>query len=288
MVGSHTLALPGRLPHGRQPLTVIDSIFRSCLQAHPLSALDSPTGAPRRHRRSASAMRAKHITLAAILGTIAAACFEGMAPALELGDLQAVPSSHPPYVFHLLIRGSSGDGPDWSSVTVRRPGDVLCLVKNQTVELRLQHLTDVELEISAGGQLLNRLFLKGELQTAQARLTASLAWRRYQTAKAKGQTHSRLAALLNEAYQAHRAWAQLDPRGAQQPFSQAERERQLSLAADLAARQRPCRTAFSPNRSLHLGRRKKPPRRRGWSTARNAPPSRRNLQPGRSGHPLEA
>jgi len=178
-------------------------------------------------------MGAKYLTRAAILATIAVAWLDGIAPALELGEVQAVPSGHPPYVFRLPMVRNRRDGGDMPSVTVRRPTDVLGLVKNSTLELRLQNLTDVELEISYGGQTLNRLVLKDELQIAHARLVATLAWNRYRAAKAKSQTRAPLAALLNEAYQTHRAWAQLDPQRAQQLSSQVEREQRLFLAADL-------------------------------------------------------
>ncbi len=179
-------------------------------------------------------MGAKYITCAAILATLAVAWPAGIATAIELGEVQALPGGHPPYVFRLPLVRNSQDGGDLPSVTVRRPTDVLGVVKNSSLELRLQNLTDVELEISYGGQILNRLFLKEELQTAHARMMAAVAWNRYRAAKAKGQTRSQVAALLNEAYQTHRAWAQLDPRRAQQPFSQVEREQRLFSAADLS------------------------------------------------------
>jgi hypothetical protein len=177
-------------------------------------------------------MGTRHLPLAALLATIALAWLEAGAAAFELGDVQAVPGNHPPYVFRLPIMRNSGDGSDAPSVTVRRPPDVLGVVRNQTLELRVPNLTDVELEISHGGQTLNRLFLTRELQTADARLTATLAWNRYRAAKATGQARSQLAALLDEAYQRHRDWAQLDPRRAQPPFSRVERERRQVLAAD--------------------------------------------------------
>jgi hypothetical protein len=177
-------------------------------------------------------MGTRHITLAALLAAIAIAWLAAGAAAFELGDVQAVPGGHPPYVFRLPLVRNSGDGSDVPSVTVRRPTDALGVVKNQTLELRLPNLTDVELEISYGGQTLNRLFLTRELQTADARLTATLAWNRYQAAKAKGQAHSQLAALVDQAYQTHRVWAQFDPRRAQPLFSRVERERRHVLAAD--------------------------------------------------------
>jgi len=108
------------------------------------------------------------MTLAALLATIAMAWLEAGAAAFELGDVQAVPGAHPPYVFRLPITPNRGDGGGVPSVTVRHPPDVLGVVKNQTLELRLPNLTDVELEISYGGQTLNRLFLTRELQAADA------------------------------------------------------------------------------------------------------------------------
>ena len=177
-------------------------------------------------------MGTRHSTLAAMLAAIAVAWLEAGAAAFELGDVQAVPSGHPPYVFRLPIVRTSGDGSGVPSVTVRYPTDVLGVVKNQTLELRLPNLTDVELEISYGGQTLNRLFLTRELQTADARLTATLAWHRYRAAKAKGRAPSQLTALVDEAYQTHRDWVQLEPRRAQPLFSRVERERRQVLAAD--------------------------------------------------------
>jgi hypothetical protein len=90
--------------------------------------------------------------------------------ALELGELQAVPGNYPPYVFHLTIIFSMHGPSDIPAVTVRQPRDVLSLVTNNLLELRLPSITDVELEIHQGGQTLNRLLLKSELQTARARL----------------------------------------------------------------------------------------------------------------------
>ena len=177
-------------------------------------------------------MGTRHIMLAALLATIATAWPEAGAAAFELGDVQAVPGAHPPYVFRLPLTRNRGDGNGVPSVTVRHPPDVLGVVKNQTLELRLPNLTDVELEISYGGQTLNRLFLTRELQAADAGLTATLAWNRYRAAKAKGQARSQLAALLDEAYQRHRDWAQLDPHRAQPPFARVERERRHVLAAE--------------------------------------------------------
>ena len=98
--------------------------------------------------------------------------------ALELGELQAVPGNYPPYVFRLTIIFSLHGPSDIPAVTVRQPRDVLSLLKNNLLELRLPALTDVELEMNQGGQTFNRLLLKSELQAARARLeTATMAVR---------------------------------------------------------------------------------------------------------------
>jgi hypothetical protein len=102
-------------------------------------------------------------------------------------------------------------------------------VKNNTLELQLPSLTDVELEISHGGQTLNRLLMKIELMAARTRLEAATAWSRYQTAKAKSSPRLQLAALLDTAYQAHQAWAQVDPGAAQHPLAQVAQERHRFL-----------------------------------------------------------
>jgi hypothetical protein len=86
--------------------------------------------------------------------------------AIELGELQAVPSNSPPYIFRLpLITPLHGPSAS-AAVTVRQPPDTLSFVKQHVVELRLRSLTDVELEVSYGGQTLNRLLPKSELQAA--------------------------------------------------------------------------------------------------------------------------
>ena len=55
-------------------------------------------------------------------------------------------------------------------MTVRQPHDTLSFVKQHVVELRLRALADVELEVSYGGQTLNRLLPKSELQAARMRV----------------------------------------------------------------------------------------------------------------------
>jgi hypothetical protein len=90
--------------------------------------------------------------------------------AMALGDLQAVPSSYPPYIFRLPIITPPQGSSAIAAVTVRQPPDALLLVKQQVLELRLRALTDVELEVRQGGQTLNRLLLKSELQEARMRL----------------------------------------------------------------------------------------------------------------------
>jgi hypothetical protein len=114
-------------------------------------------------------MGVKHLALAMVLVASPVALAEHVV-AIELGELQAVPSSHPPYIFRLAIitppAGFSGS----PAVTVRQPHDALSLVKNNRLELRLASLSDVELEVSHGSQTLNRLLPKSELQAARARL----------------------------------------------------------------------------------------------------------------------
>jgi hypothetical protein len=126
-----------------------------------------------------------HIALAVVA---AASLVVGVAPALaiELGELQAVPSNSPPYIFRLPIITPLHGPSAPAAVTVRQPPDVLSFVKQQVVELRLRSLTDIELEISLGGQTLNRLLLKSELQAARRRLDTVPAATPPQPASAKG------------------------------------------------------------------------------------------------------
>jgi hypothetical protein len=173
-------------------------------------------------------MGVQHIALVVVASLLAVA-----APAmgLELGELQAVPGHHPPYLFRLAIISSPRGSSDIPAVMVRQPRDALSFVKNNVLELRLRSLTDVELEVSQRGQTFNRLLLKRELQTARARLDATTAWQRYQAAKAKGAAHLQLTALLDAAYHTHQTWGQFDPVAARQPFAQIEQERLRFLAA---------------------------------------------------------
>jgi hypothetical protein len=175
-------------------------------------------------------MRVKHLVLAIMLSASGVAV-PGMAVALTLGELRASPRHPPPYVFRLPILAAPHGSSDTPAVTVRRPQDALSFVKNNTLELQLRALTDVELEVSHGGQTLNRLLVKHELQGARASLEAAMAWEHYQTAKAKGSPHSRLAALLDTAYRSHQAWIRFDPAAARDPLAQVAQERLHLLAA---------------------------------------------------------
>jgi hypothetical protein len=106
--------------------------------------------------------------------------------ALEVGELQAVPSSSPPYIFRLPINTPPQGPSAIAAVTVRQPPDALSFVKQHVLELRLRALTDVELEVSQGGQTLNRLLLKSELQAARTRLEAAPTSHSPQPIRAKG------------------------------------------------------------------------------------------------------
>jgi hypothetical protein len=174
-------------------------------------------------------MGVKHAALTVLL-CMGAVAVSGRAIAITLGELQARPSHPPPYVFRLAILSAPHGSLDIPAVTVRQPQDALSFVKNNTLELQLRSLTDVELEVSHAGQTLNRLLMKHEFQAARAPLEAALAWDHYQTAKAKGAPRLRLAALLDTAYQSYQAWRQFDPTAARHPLAQVTRERLRFLA----------------------------------------------------------
>ncbi len=177
-------------------------------------------------------MGVRHVAVAVLL-IASVVMASGRAVAVTLGELQAVPSTPPLYVFRLAILAAPDGSIDTPAVTVRQPRDALSLVKNHTLELRLRSLTDVELEVSYGGQTLNRLLMKSELLGARARLDAATSWSRYQAAKAADAPRLQLRVLLDTAYQTHRAWGQFDPVAARQPLAQLTQERLLFLAADV-------------------------------------------------------
>jgi hypothetical protein len=129
-------------------------------------------------------MRVQHLARAMVLVASLVALAEQVI-AIELGELQAVPSSYPPYIFRLAIVASPLGSPGSPAVTVRQPHDALSFVKNNLLELRLGSLSDVELEISQGSQTLNRLLLKSELQAARAQLGTTIASPRLPSAIAK-------------------------------------------------------------------------------------------------------
>jgi hypothetical protein len=136
--------------------------------------------------RRAVAMGMAHIALAVV---VVASIGGGAAQvlAMELGELRAVPSHSPPYVFRLPLITPLHGPSAIAAVTVRQPPDALSVVKQHVVELRLRSLTDVELEVSYGEQTLNRLLLKSELQAARMRLEMAPASNPSQLARAKGQ-----------------------------------------------------------------------------------------------------
>jgi hypothetical protein len=135
--------------------------------------------------RSAVAMGMAHIALAVVV--VASIC-GGAAQvlAIELGELQAVPSNSPPFIFRLPLITPLHGPSAIAAVTVRQPPDTLAFVKQHVVELRLRSLTDVELEVSYGEQTLNRLLLKSELQAARMRLEMAPASNSPPPARAKG------------------------------------------------------------------------------------------------------
>ena len=119
---------------------------------------------------------------------------------LELGALRAVPSRGPALVFQLPIISQAHAPLDMPTVVIRRPSNALFFVANQTLELRLLELADVELEVSHAGQTVNRLLLKTELETARARMLSSIKRDRDQAAKtgdgkSAGPARSSMAAL---------------------------------------------------------------------------------------------
>jgi hypothetical protein len=119
-----------------------------------------------------------------VVASIFAGAAQGLA--IELGELQAMPSNSPPYIFRLpLITPLPGPAAS-AAVTVRQPPDALAFVKQNVVELRLRSLTDIELEVSHGGQTLNRLLLKSELLVARTRLETVPASNPSQPARARG------------------------------------------------------------------------------------------------------
>jgi hypothetical protein len=138
-------------------------------------------------------MGVKRIALALIV--VAALCgLAELGMAIELGELQAVPGSHPPYLFRLAIVPSPWGSSDLPAVTVRQPHDALSVVKNNHLELRLPSLTDVELEVKRGGQTFNRLWLKSELQAARTQLETVTVASRPWSAPTKGHASPAAAA----------------------------------------------------------------------------------------------
>jgi hypothetical protein len=105
---------------------------------------------------------------------------------LELGDLRAVPSRGSAVVFQLPIVWHGPPPLGMPTVVVRRPSNVLFFVANNTVELRMFELVDVELEISHAGQTVNRLVVKTELEAARARMLSRIRRDRDQAAKTGG------------------------------------------------------------------------------------------------------
>lgn len=135
-----------------------------------------------------------HVALAV---TVMLSLLAGIAPvlAIELGALQALPSRSPPYIFRLPVIAPPHGPAAIVAVTVRQPADALSFVQRNVVELRLRTLTDVELEVSQGGQSLNRLLLKSELQAARTRLDPMLASHAPQLTRAPDRDHPWAAAL---------------------------------------------------------------------------------------------
>lgn len=126
------------------------------------------------------------IALALVAAIVSGAARAQSQASLELGDVRAVPSRGAALVFQLPIMRPAHSPLGTPTVVVRRPGTVLWFVANNTLELHLLELADVELEVSHGGQTVNRLLLKTELQAARARMLSGTRRDHDQTAKAPG------------------------------------------------------------------------------------------------------
>jgi hypothetical protein len=141
-----------------------------------------------RELRSAVAMGMAHIALVVVVAGIVGGAAQ--ARAIELGELQAVPSNVPPYIFRLPLIAPPQGASAIAAVQVRQPPDTIAFVKQQVVELRLRSLTDVELEVSYGGQTLNRLLPTSELQAARRRVEMAPTSHLSLPARAKGRERS--------------------------------------------------------------------------------------------------
>src|SRR5690606_24057203 len=107
-------------------------------------------------------------------------------PSIALGKLRAVPSSGSALVFQLPVISQGRGLINMPTVVVRRPRNVLFFVANNTIELRLLELADVELEVNHAGQTINRLLVKAELQAAHARMLSGLKRNRDQSVETAG------------------------------------------------------------------------------------------------------
>ena len=134
--------------------------------------------------RSAAAIGMAHIALAVVVAGIVGGASQVVA--IELGEVHAVQSNSPPYIFRLPLLTPLHGPAASAAVTVRQPPDTLAFVKQHVVEFRLRSLSDVELEVSYGGQTLNRLLLKSELQAARIRMNMAPASNPSLLARGKG------------------------------------------------------------------------------------------------------
>lgn len=179
-------------------------------------------------------MRVWYLALLVIVASITTTGAGRTPSGIELSELQAVSTGGPPYIFRVSLTLQHHDPLRVPAVLVRRPSDVLALVKPNMLEIHLQTLTDVELEIRYDGHTLNRFFPTVELRAARARLQAHTMWERYQTAKNTDQASPGTASLLQKAHQAHQAWAQFDPTSARQASSRIEQAQRDLLSRGLS------------------------------------------------------
>lgn len=164
----------------------------------------------------------RRLALVVSLATIVVSGVGRAAAFVELGELQAVSMGGPPHVFRVLLSLSPDEPPHVPAVIVRRPPDVLSFVTSNALELHLRTLAEVEVEISVGGQTLNRLFPLAELQAARARLQARLARERHRSARANGEEPARSASLPHEVRRTHQRGGQVDPIAVRQALSSLE------------------------------------------------------------------
>ncbi|RMF84082.1 MAG: hypothetical protein D6736_20025 [Nitrospinota bacterium] len=133
----------------------------------------------------------------------------GVPTSASLGNIRLQTIRGGEYYFHLALFLPRQTAPVQVKARVQEPAQVTASLRGgRTILLKLTALTDLEVEVKGPGFLLNRFYLKRELEGLEKQWRANILWGRYLEAKKAGKGKEVLKNLFQEA---RVAYQELEP-----------------------------------------------------------------------------